>query len=115
MSVIVSSSSYAGVLLCASRRYVVTTFYLICCAYLQRTQYPPKCVMVQIKPHTPKLPVCDQDLADVLALTPESMYKSTIMNIFIYAISGGGMNNKVIVTHKKCLEAIGVTFVTLNS
>ena len=115
MSVIVSSSSYAGVLLCASRRYVVTTFYLLCGVNSQRIEYPPKCVMVQTISYIQTNVIRCQDLADVLALTPESMYKSTIMNIFIYAISGGGMNNKVIVTHKKCLEAIGVTFVTLNS
>ena len=76
MSVIVSIITYARVLLCASRRHMVTTFYSLCCLNLQRIRYPPKCVMMQRITHTPKLPVCDQDPADVLALIPETMYKS---------------------------------------
>ena len=76
MSVIVSSPSYVRSLLYLSRRYVVTTFYLICGVKLQRIEYPPECVMMQRITHTPKLPVCDQDPADVLALIPETMYKS---------------------------------------
>ena len=83
MSVNVSIITYARVLLYVSPRYMVTTFYLICGVKLQRTQYPPECVMVQIITHIQCHVLPDPVTAVNSALIPEISYKSIDINIFI--------------------------------